>query len=124
MVARVSFYLRDPGAELDLRTDESTYGRGEPIEVSWTGGPANRWDWLGVFAADESNPEKDDYLIWDWSTDPGCTLHAARGSPTAGTPRLTTYTSDAPGQAVAGTGGVRRLTTLRAAVWRMAAPGR
>ena len=53
-VARVPFYLRDPGAQLDLSTNKQSYAKGEPIEVSWTGGPANRWDWLGVYPADDS----------------------------------------------------------------------
>ena len=66
-VARVSFYLRDPSAELELATGRTTYAKGEPIEVSWTQGPANRWDWLGVFEAGASDPEEDDYLIWDYA---------------------------------------------------------
>ena len=66
-VALVPFYLRDPGAELDISTDRRTYGRGESIEVSWTGGPANRWDWLGVFEASAADPENDDYLTWDYA---------------------------------------------------------
>ncbi|HET6830807.1 MAG TPA: endonuclease/exonuclease/phosphatase family protein, partial [Solirubrobacterales bacterium] len=66
-VARVPFYLRDPGAELDISTDRRAYGRGEPIEVSWTGGPANRWDWLGVYEASAADPETDDYLTWDYA---------------------------------------------------------
>lgn len=66
-VARVAFYLRDPGAKLELATDRRTYAKGEPIEVSWTGGPANRWDWLGVFPADDSDPAKGGYLTWDYA---------------------------------------------------------
>jgi hypothetical protein len=66
-IARVPFYLRDPGAELELTTDQPSYERGEPVAVSWTGGPANRWDWLGVYEAGASDPERDDYLIWAYS---------------------------------------------------------
>ena len=66
-VARVPFYLRDPGAQLDLETDEQSYAKGEPIEVSWTGGPANRWDWLGVYPADDAVPDKGEYLTWDYA---------------------------------------------------------
>ena len=32
-------------------TDRRTYAPGQPIEVSWTRAPANRWDWLAVFEA-------------------------------------------------------------------------
>ena len=55
-VARVSFYLRDPHAQLELSTDQRSYERDEPIEVSWTEAPANRWDWLGVYKADGVGP--------------------------------------------------------------------
>ena len=38
-VARVTFYLRDPQAQLQLSTDRRTYERGQPIEVSWSRAP-------------------------------------------------------------------------------------
>ena len=66
-VARVPFYLRDPQAQLELTTDRRTYARGEPIEVSWSQAPANRWDWLGVYEASASDPADDDYLIWAYA---------------------------------------------------------
>ena len=65
--ARVSFFLRDPQARLELSTDRSTYAPGEPIGVTWARAPANRWDWLGVFKASADDPEKDDYLIWQYA---------------------------------------------------------
>ena len=34
---------------------------GEPIGVSWTDGPANRWDWLAVYKAGASDPNTDSY---------------------------------------------------------------
>lgn len=66
-VARVPFYLRDPRAELELSADRRTYERREPIELSWSQAPANRWDWLGVFEASASDPADDDYLIWAYA---------------------------------------------------------
>ena len=66
-VARVPLHLRDPGAQLALKTDEPAYAEGEPIAVSWTGGPANRWDWLGVYPADDAVPGKGEYLTWDYA---------------------------------------------------------
>ncbi len=66
-VARVSFFLRDPDAVLELSTDRRTYAPGEPIEVSWEDGPANRWDWLGVYKAGASDPHKDSYTIWAYT---------------------------------------------------------
>jgi hypothetical protein len=66
-IARVSFYLRDPEAELDFSTDKAVYEQGEPIRVSWTGGPANRWDWLGVYKDAAPDPKTDSYLTWDYA---------------------------------------------------------
>ena len=34
--------------------------------MSWTGGPANRWDWVGVYPAAKSDPKVDSYLIWNY----------------------------------------------------------
>ena len=66
-LARISFWLRDPQAETEVSTDRRTYGRGEPIEVDWSDGPANRWDWLGVYRASAPDPSSDDYLIWEYT---------------------------------------------------------
>jgi predicted small secreted protein len=66
-LARISFWLRDPQAETEVSTDRRTYAPGEPIEVDWTDGPANRWDWLGVYRASAPDPRSDDYLIWGYT---------------------------------------------------------
>jgi endonuclease/exonuclease/phosphatase family metal-dependent hydrolase len=66
-VARIPFWLRDPRADLRLSTDRRTYDAGEPIEVEWADGPANRWDWLGVYEASASDPKRDDYLVWGYT---------------------------------------------------------
>ena len=50
-----------------LSTDKPTYAVGEPIEVTWDDGPANRWDWIGVYEADAADPEQDDYLLWGYT---------------------------------------------------------
>ena len=52
---------------LELSTGRRTYAPGEPIEISWKNGPANRWDWLGVFKAGASAPHKDSYTIWSYT---------------------------------------------------------
>jgi hypothetical protein len=75
-VARISFWLRDPRARVEVSTDRRKYKRGEPIEVSWTDGPANRWDWLGVYKAGAADPRVDDYLIWAYTG-----LHASGTTP-------------------------------------------
>ena len=35
--------------------------------MSWTDGPANRWDWIGVYKAGAADPNVDNYLIWDYT---------------------------------------------------------
>ncbi len=66
-VARVTFLIEDPDAQIRVSTDRRTYEVGEPIEVRWTDGPANRWDWIGVYEAAKSDPKVDSYLIWSYS---------------------------------------------------------
>jgi hypothetical protein len=66
-IARIPFWLRDPQAKPRLSTDQRTYDRGEPIQVTWTDGPANRWDWLGVYKAKAADPHTDSYLNWAYT---------------------------------------------------------
>jgi hypothetical protein len=75
-VARVEVWVRDPNAQIEVSTDEEIYGVGEPIVVSWTDGPANRWDWVGVYEAAKSDPKVDYYLLWNYVG-----LHAAGAVP-------------------------------------------
>ena len=35
--------------------------------MRWRDGPANRWDWIGVYRAGADDPEKDDYLVWGYT---------------------------------------------------------
>ena len=85
-IARTPFYLRDPDANLELSTDKENYAPGDSIDVSWSAGPANRWDWLGVYEASASNPDSDDYLIWDYAEghDAGTVPPRADGEATLG----------------------------------------
>jgi hypothetical protein len=64
---RVGFVIRDPSAEIRVSTDEERYQPGEPIMVSWEDGPANRWDWIGVYQANKADPKVHYYLIWNYS---------------------------------------------------------
>jgi hypothetical protein len=66
-VARVGFLVRDPEAQLQVTTDKSTYAVGEPIVVNWTNGPANRWDWIGIYRAAKSDPKVHYYLLWNYT---------------------------------------------------------
>ena len=67
VVATNQLYVRPEAAKVELTTDASTYAVGDPITVHWADGPANRWDWIGVYPAKAANPEKDNYLIWGYT---------------------------------------------------------
>ena len=83
-LARVGFWLRERGAEVGVSTDRQTYEVGEPIQVSWTDGPANRWDWIGVYEASRSDPKIDSYLLWGYTG-----LHASGTLPPTVTGSMT-----------------------------------
>ena len=103
VVATNELYVRPTNARVDLTTDASAYAVGEPVTVSWTDGPANRWDWIGVFRAGAADPEQDDYLLWGYTGghDAGALPPSTEGELRAG-PRP-------PGPAVAAAqGSVRR----------------
>jgi endonuclease/exonuclease/phosphatase family metal-dependent hydrolase len=66
-LARNRFWVRPVDPRVVLRTHKQTYDVGEPIKVRWHDGPANRWDWIAVYRAGASNPDKDDYLVWAYT---------------------------------------------------------
>lgn len=66
-LGRNAFWVRSLEDDVSLSTDKSSYAVGEPITMSWDDGPANRWDWIGVYEADASNPRQDDYLLWGYT---------------------------------------------------------
>lgn len=63
-LARVSFWLRDPQAQIQLVTSKVEYAPGESIEVRWNDGPGTRWDWIGIYSADDADPNSAD--AWGW----------------------------------------------------------
>ena len=67
VVARNELYIRPTDTRVRLTTDASSYPVGAPISVRWSDGPANRWDWIGVYRAGAANPKKDDYLVWGYT---------------------------------------------------------
>jgi endonuclease/exonuclease/phosphatase family metal-dependent hydrolase len=48
--AAVPFWIVTPGAMPSI-TAPATVAAGAPFEVSWSGGPANRLDWIGIYPA-------------------------------------------------------------------------
>ena len=66
-LARNQLWVRPKNAGVQLSTDQTTYAVGDPVEVTWDQGPANRWDWIAVYKAGADDPDKDDYLLWGYT---------------------------------------------------------
>jgi endonuclease/exonuclease/phosphatase family metal-dependent hydrolase len=60
-LAQVGFAVVDPDAPVRIRTHRSRVPAGDPIEVSWTNGPGNRYDWLAVTPAGKGPGS---YMAW------------------------------------------------------------
>jgi endonuclease/exonuclease/phosphatase family metal-dependent hydrolase len=54
-VSRNSFWVVDANAAPKLSTDKASYSEGEAITVTWENAPAQRWDWLGIYAAADAD---------------------------------------------------------------------
>ena len=59
-LARIPFQVRAPGAAPTVTPDKPVYAAGEPIAIRWDNAPGNKWDWIGVYAADD--PDLYNYL--------------------------------------------------------------
>ncbi len=66
-IARNQFWVRARDAQVTIDTDRKRYAVGDPIQVTWDNGPANRWDWIGVYRASAADPNKDNYLLWGYT---------------------------------------------------------
>jgi hypothetical protein len=66
-LATNDFWIRPVDPDVVIEVDKATYDMGEPITVSWKDGPANRWDWIGVYKAGADNPNKDSYTLWAYT---------------------------------------------------------
>jgi hypothetical protein len=65
-LARAPVWIVDPDAGATLSVTEPRVSEGDPIGVSWTGSPGNRWDWLGIYRRD-ADPNVASYLLWDYT---------------------------------------------------------
>ena len=74
--------VRPRKVRIRVDTDAPDYPIGKPITVSWTDGPANRWDWVAVYRAGADNPKTDSYLVWKYTNghDSGAVPPATHGS--------------------------------------------
>ncbi|MDX1991198.1 MAG: endonuclease/exonuclease/phosphatase family protein [bacterium] len=51
--SRSVFWVVEPGAVPAVMTDRASYRVGQPITASWENAPGLRFDWLGIYAADD-----------------------------------------------------------------------
>ena len=61
--SRAAFAVVDPQAHATITVAERRFDRGEPIVVSWTNAPGNRYDWLDLHAA-EATPTTGRLWLW------------------------------------------------------------
>lgn len=73
-LARGPFWLKEAAQLPGIATDKTDYASGEAIEVTWSNGPGNRFDWIGIYAKDD--PVEDNYLYYFYTGGgvPGGTL--------------------------------------------------
>lgn len=51
VLATSRFWVLAKDAQPRIRTSRRSYAPGEPIRLSWSGMPGNRFDWVGIFSA-------------------------------------------------------------------------
>jgi hypothetical protein len=52
-ISRSRFNLREPDAQPEIAVAVRTVAPGQPVTVTWRHAPANRLDWIGIYAAGE-----------------------------------------------------------------------
>jgi len=65
-LARIAFWLRPPGAGVQLSTGAGIYAVGEPVDVSWRYAPGRRWDWIGIYKRGR-DPRVAYFLLWTYT---------------------------------------------------------
>ncbi|MBL9036750.1 MAG: endonuclease/exonuclease/phosphatase family protein [Rhodospirillaceae bacterium] len=59
-LASVPFWVTDPAAKPGIAVAQASVKSGDPVEVSWSAAPGNKFDWLGIYNADD--PDLYNYL--------------------------------------------------------------
>jgi hypothetical protein len=63
-VSRNEFWIVAPDTRPTLEVGGQHFASGEPLPLTWRGGPGNRYDWIGVYEA--SATEKQSFLAWNY----------------------------------------------------------
>lgn len=59
-LASVPFWVTDPAAKPGVAVAQASVKSGDPIEVSWSSAPGNKFDWIGIYSA--TDPDLYNYL--------------------------------------------------------------
>ena len=59
-LASVPFFVTDPNAQPGIAVAQDSVKSGDPIEVSWSNAPGNKFDWIGIYSAED--PDLYNYL--------------------------------------------------------------
>lgn len=59
-LASVAFWVTDPAALPGVAVAQASVKSGDPVEVSWSNAPGNKFDWIGIYSA--TDPDLYNYL--------------------------------------------------------------
>jgi endonuclease/exonuclease/phosphatase family metal-dependent hydrolase len=59
-LASTPFWVTDPNAKPGVAVAKASVKAGDPIEVTWSSAPGNKFDWIGIYNADD--PDLYNYL--------------------------------------------------------------
>ena len=59
-LASVPFWVTDPAAKPAVAVAEASVKSGDPVEVSWSNAPSNKFDWIAIYSA--TDPDLYNYL--------------------------------------------------------------
>lgn len=54
-LARIPFWVQSPTAVPSVTPEKPVFAAGEPIVIHWVNAPGNKWDWIGIYAAGDSD---------------------------------------------------------------------
>lgn len=59
-LASAPFWITDPAAKPGVAVAQASVKSGDPVEVSWSNAPGNKFDWIGIYSA--ADPDLYNYL--------------------------------------------------------------
>ena len=80
VLASSPFWVVEPDSQPRIETDREIYARGDPVDVSWSGGPGNKLDYVAIFRA--ADPSLYSYVGYRYvDARPAGTVRFGVGSP-------------------------------------------